>query len=96
MRRDDLVRFLWPYPRQTSPGAGLPVRLFDSTQPLAAEEAGLFWLLTRVESPAHDGEPRLADAVAVAGLQAAATGGPRAVVLVVGERRRPQHLLSRR
>jgi hypothetical protein len=85
LRRGDVMRFLWPYPRQTLSGSGLPVRLFDGAQPVPAEEAGLFWLLTRAESPAHAGEPRLADALAVAGLQAAATGGPRAVVLVLGD-----------
>ncbi len=84
LRRGDQVRFLWPYPRPGTAGGGPPVRLFDGTQPLPAEEAGMLWLLTRVESPAHSGKPRLADAAAVAGLQAAATAGPRAVVLVLG------------
>lgn len=84
LRKEDEVRFLWPVPRTFS-GAGLPAELFDQSRAFTLQDGGLHWLLTRV-LPAREtpGKQRLADAVAVAGLQAMAGSRPRAVVLVLG------------
>ena len=84
LRKDDEVRFLWPVPRTFS-GAGLPAELFDQSRAFTLQDGGLHWLLTRV-LPAREapGKQRLADAIAVAGLQAMASSRPRAVVLVLG------------
>lgn len=84
LEKDDLLRFVWPMPRfpAESPGA----QLFDRSRDFHGADGGLPWLLTRVEHPEqHPPEVRLADAAAVAGLEAAASGGRRAVVLVLGE-----------
>jgi hypothetical protein len=66
----------------------VPTALFDTSRMIPAEEAGLAWLLAHVEHPAAAAGPvggqRFTDAVGVAGLQAAAGGRPRAVVLVLG------------
>ncbi len=60
--------------------------LFPVLQPFAIKRTGMPWLTTHLVSQraAVQGQ-RLAEAVAVAGLRAAADGCPRAVVLVVGE-----------
>jgi hypothetical protein len=59
--------------------------IYPIVRPFSIERWGLPWLATHVETPL-DALPdqRLADAVAVAGLQAAADGCPRTVVLVLG------------
>jgi hypothetical protein len=66
------------------PGPGLPFQLFAGSQEFDAGAHGLPWLLSHA---VHEGEEeagqRLADAVAVAGVQADAGSGPRAVLLVV-------------
>jgi len=84
LEKGDQVRFVWPMPRVR---AGPPVaQLFDRSRDFAASDAGIAWLLTRVEHPEqHPAEIRLADAAAVAGLEAAASGSRRAVVLVLGD-----------
>ena len=82
---DDRVRFLSlsgdPYRHSK-----VPTDLFDMSYELTARDGGLFSYLTRSSLPK---EPRnktrqIADAVAVAGLQAAAGNDRRAVVLVLG------------
>jgi hypothetical protein len=80
----DRVRFLSlsgsPYP-----GSKVPAELFDLSRELTPEEGGLLWYLVGfhlLKEPA--GERRVADAVAVAGLQAATDNDRRAVVLVLG------------
>lgn len=84
LRKDDEVRFLWPVPRAFS-GSGLPAELFDRSRAFTLQDGGLHWLLTRVlPTEGAAGKQRLADAVAVAGLQAMAGSRPRAVVLVLG------------
>jgi len=84
LEKDDRVRFIWPMPRtlENSPGA----QLFDRSRDFPGADGGIGWLLTRVEHP--DQRPstvRLADAAAVAGLEATAAGLRRAVVLVLGD-----------
>lgn len=84
LEKDDTVRFVWPMPRtlENSPGA----QLFDRSRDFAAGDGGMAWLLTRVEHPnQRPAEIRLADAAAVAGLEATATGQRRAVILVLGD-----------
>ncbi len=81
---EDRLRFIWPMPRLLggAPGA----QLFDRSRDFAGSDAGIAWLLTRVEHPdQHPAEVRLADAAAIAGLEATASGGRRAVVLVLGD-----------
>ena len=84
LEKEDHLRFIWPMPRS---GAGAPgAQLFDRSRDFAGADAGIAWLLTRVEHPdQHPAEVRLADAAAVAGLEATASGGRRAVVLVLGD-----------
>lgn len=84
LEAEDHLRFIWPMPRSlaSSPGS----QLFDRSRDFPGSEGGVAWLLTRVEHPEQ--RPRavnLADAAAVAGLEAAASGSRRAVVLVLGD-----------
>ena len=83
--KKDAVRFLWPVARTVS-GANLPAELFDISRDFSAEDGGLLWLLahyvSRVDDPSRQ---RLADAVAVAGLQALYASRRRAVLLVLSE-----------
>jgi hypothetical protein len=63
----------------------IPAELFDMSSALTRADGGLFWLLSnsRLLKEAHGPALRIADAVAVAGLQAAADNRRRAVVLVL-------------
>ncbi|HET7041113.1 MAG TPA: hypothetical protein VFI13_03805 [Gemmatimonadales bacterium] len=64
----------------------VPAELFGLSRELTPEDGGLLWCLTSfhlLKEP-RGREKRVADAVAVAGLQAAADNDRRAVVLVVG------------
>jgi hypothetical protein len=82
--KEDRLRFIWPIPRAiaSSPGS----ELFDRSRDFTGADAGVAWLLTRVEHPElHSREVHLADAAAVAGLEATASGSRRAVVLVLGD-----------
>jgi hypothetical protein len=86
--KEDTVRFVWPSARSVAgAGAGLPSDLFDMSRDLGSEDGGLLWflahLLPRVDNP---WKQRLADAVAVGGLQALYGNRRRAVLLVLGER----------
>jgi hypothetical protein len=83
--REDRMRVLWPTARRVE-GSGLPAELFDASRDFTARDGGLYWLLTRVSHPGERAaDQRIADAVAVAGLQAQAGNGPRAVMLVLGK-----------
>jgi hypothetical protein len=82
---EDRVRFLSlaSSPYKTSK---VPAELFDLSQELGPKEGGLLWFLTRsrlLKEPKEKAR-RITDAVAVAGLQAAARNDRRAVVLVLG------------
>jgi len=93
LEKEDHLRFIWPMPRPraSSPGA----QLFERSRDFAGSGAGIAWLLTRVEHPdQHPSEVRLADAAAVAGLEATASGSRRAVVLVLGDETSDRSRLS--
>lgn len=80
----DTLRFLWP---QASPSAGrtVPLELFQASHDFAGPDGSVAWLLTHVVDPRpRTDPPRLADAVAVAGLQALGGNGRRAVLLILG------------
>jgi len=82
--KGDRLRFLWPITsvKNAAPGT----QLFDHSHDFDVSDAGIHWLLTRVEHPGpYPGLERLADATAVAGLEAAASSSRRAVVLVLGD-----------
>ena len=80
--KEDQIRFLWPVPRSFA-GDGIPSELFDMSQAFSRADGGLHWMLTSVAGRQPPGKQRLADAVAVAGLQLLAGNHRRAVVLVV-------------
>jgi hypothetical protein len=67
-------------------GSRVPSELFQISQPLTSKDGGVFLFLTdkRMSTRDTQGERRIADAVAVAGLQATAENHRRAVVLVLG------------
>jgi hypothetical protein len=81
--KDDQVRFVWPSARQAA-GDGLTAELFDSSRDYTAKDGGVLWLLGRAMPQIEKVDQRLADAVAVAGLQALAGNRPRSVLLVLG------------
>jgi len=79
------LRFLWPF---TQEGERTNVRyaLFARSEDHPPADGGVLWLLTAAQQPAFSAEgQRLSDAVAVAGMTAAARGRRRAVVLVLSE-----------
>ncbi len=82
--KEDRLRFIWPISR--TPDAAPGAQLFDRSRDFSGGDAGIHWLLTRVEHPGpYPKEERLADAAAVAGLEATASGSRRAVVLILGD-----------
>lgn len=81
-----VLRFIWPaaHGYAAAAGTGVPSELFESSQDFAGFSRGLPWLLARVDHAGDGAGPRrLGDAVAVAGLQVAAGGRPRAVLLLL-------------
>lgn len=86
LRKEDEIRFVWPVPVSYDQG-GLKSELFPQSRAFSMNlDGGLHWILTRV-LPGQElgkGAQRLADAVAVAGLQAMGGNRPRAVVLLLG------------
>jgi hypothetical protein len=84
--KEDVLRFVWPVPR-TITRSGPTAELFDLSRDFAARDGGLLWFLARF-FPREDAPARqqLADAVAVAGLQALRANHRRAVLLVLSER----------
>jgi hypothetical protein len=85
LRKEDEVRFIWPVPVSYNQG-GLKSELFPQSRAFSVLDGGLHWVLTRIlpNVEVGKGPQRLADAVAVAGLQAMTGNRPRAVVLLVG------------
>lgn len=84
--KDDRVRFLSLAPSAFR-DSRVPSQLFDMSTELTPKDGGVLWFLTKkntLKNPEKEAL-RIADAVAVAGLQAAAENYRRAVVLVVGK-----------
>jgi hypothetical protein len=82
---EDSVRFL-SLTSNSFKSSKIPSELFDMSHELKAADGGLFWFLSnsRLLKEARRPALRIADAVAVAGLQASADNRRRAVVLVLG------------
>ena len=81
---EDTVRLLFPK-ASVHRDSGIPTELFDTSRELTHEDGGLFWFLTRMAPvKGTPGDQRIADAVAVAGIQAVTGNYRRAVVLVLG------------
>jgi hypothetical protein len=80
----DGVRLLLPL-ASTVPNRGRQVHLFDISQRFAAPDTGIPWILGFIEAGEYEATPQaLADAVAVAGTEAARTNLKRTVILVLG------------
>lgn len=82
--KDDRVRFL-SLSSSSFRNSKVPAELFNMTNELTFNDGGMYWFLTNsrmIEKKTP--ERRIADAVAVAGLQATAENHRRAVVLVLG------------
>ncbi|MGH9399216.1 MAG: hypothetical protein ACRD00_02525, partial [Thermoanaerobaculia bacterium] len=89
----DRLRFIWPIPTSVEEAPGVP--LFSGSQDFTEADGGVHYLLTRVEYPHPPGlESRLADAAALAGLEAAASGSRRAVILLLGDEASDEDSLS--
>ncbi|MFQ5524835.1 MAG: hypothetical protein ACE5GX_01105 [Thermoanaerobaculia bacterium] len=79
------LEFLWPVPERRLGSAGREFDLFSHSPELGPDDGSLYAFLTRIDFPAHlTGPQRLADSLAVAGLSAAALGGRRTAVLILG------------
>ena len=91
---DDRVRFVWPLLLPSSHPHFRNMALFESSPILTARDGGIFYFLTRLYPEKADGPQHLADAVALAGLRAAAGGRRRAVVLVLGEETPEEHSIQ--
>ncbi len=83
LRKGEEVLFLFPHARKTAT-ADDGSKLFTLSQPFNASHGDLAWLLTRVSVPETTKNRRVTDALAVAGIEAASGGRPRAVILVLG------------
>lgn len=83
--KDDRVRFL---SLSSSPfkNSRVPAELFNMSSELSYDDGGMYWFLTntRLIENRTTLDRRIADAVAVAGLQASAENHRRAVVLLLG------------
>jgi hypothetical protein len=75
------LRFLSAYSHPYL-GPGIPFELFDGSRYLDAHRYGVAYLVARTLDTIG-ARPRLADAVAVAGMRACAEDGPRAVLLLL-------------
>ncbi len=88
--KEDQVRLVFPVPKRIA-GSGELSDLFDISPAVDYRSGGLPWMLKTLGPTARPGaafapipgEPRIADAVAVAGLQATAENRRRAVLLVL-------------
>jgi hypothetical protein len=79
------LRFILPVARSV-PGTSLPADLFGQSRDIAAGEGGILWLLAHFAPSLDKPTPqRLADAVAVAGLQTLNGNRRRAVLLALSE-----------
>jgi hypothetical protein len=91
LEKKDRMRLVWPNLRTATHGELKGRALFESSAILTAELGGVFYFLTRVIPERPEGEQHLAEAVALAGLNASAEGRRRAVVLALGEGTPEEH-----
>ena len=78
------VRVMWPATARVERDE-VRMDLFPASPPVTQEEGGIYWALTRkIVLAGISDVQRLTDAVAVAGLEAAAENRRRAVILVLG------------
>jgi hypothetical protein len=77
------TRFLWPYP--TLANGARPSNVFPTSGAQAATSGGLRWLFGSAEGNDLTGPALFADAVALAGAQAQASGTRAAVLLLLDE-----------
>lgn len=83
--KEDRLRIIWPVPRSVPEAAG--ATLYDRSRDFTRKDGAMLWLLTGIAYPKPSGQQlRLADAAAVAGLEASASGSRRSVVLVLGDK----------
>jgi hypothetical protein len=80
--KDDELRLMLPV-AQASAATGVPTELFSLSPALTLRNGGVYWALSQGLPGSDVKGQRLADAVAVAAVQAASGNRPRAVVLVV-------------
>ncbi len=79
------LEFLWPVAERRQGSAGQWFDLFSHSPEFGPDDGSLYKFLTRIDFPPHlTGHQRLADSVAVAGLSAAALGGRRMTILILG------------
>jgi hypothetical protein len=87
------ARFVWP--TASAAATALPTYIMPLTRPFAFSNPDAFKaVVARVAAPRSAKHLSYTDAVAAAGLRAAATQRPRAVVLILGERPRDDSELS--
>ncbi len=85
LHRGDRLRFVTPL-ATLGPRARDPYLIFPVSEPFTSKIGGLFPMMTAVTLPVEEATAqRLADAVAVAGIQAYSSHRRRIVVLVVGD-----------
>jgi len=89
----DAVRFMSATPTRVVSGS-LPYDLFPISTPFTSEDGELPYLLTHVNLGSSGAEQRIADAVATAGVQAAAGNRRRLVLLILGHRWKDESQLS--
>ena len=93
LEADDVVRFMSAAPTRVATGS-LPYDLFPISTPFGDDDGELPKLLTHVNLGSSGGSQRLADAVATAGVQAAAGNRRRLVLLILGHRWEDESQLS--
>ncbi|HYB54138.1 MAG TPA: hypothetical protein VEG84_09745 [Thermoanaerobaculia bacterium] len=92
LAEEDRVRIVWPIAKRVISN-GTSNELFDLSRDFKGKDTSFRFLLTQVDYPSASlPPPRMADAVAVAGLRACGSYGRRAVVLVLGSDQRDQSL----
>ncbi len=92
---EDQLQVQWPVSREIPDVEGLNI-LFEASRPFQGMGMSFAYLMLQIGYPEQTLKPRqYADAVAVAALQAVASGSRRAVVLVLGKGDRDESTLDR-
>ena len=93
LEEGDAVRFMSTTPTRVASGS-LPYDLFPISTPFTSEHGELPYILTHVDLGSQETGQRIADAVATAGVQAAAGNRRRLVLLILGHRWEDESQLS--